>query len=568
MQPAASTRLLTVIAQDPSVLDAQGRILTARIAVPAEKLRPGPWGHRMQVIDYDVSTETLYAPRRRGLDGDVYTDRRPGARGLIGDPRFHAQNVYAIAMNVLARFEFALGRRVAWGFESGGHQLKLVPHAFAEANAFYSRRDEAILFGYFPSRRRGNGSVFTCLSYDVVAHETTHALLDGLRKRYIEPSSADQSGFHEGFADVIALLAAFRMPEVVRNALPGKHGRLRADQVKAEALKDSTLLGLAEQLGDELEPVRGNPLRRSASLDPKKVDLESEEYQEPHRRGEVFVAAMMNAFIDIWVRRLEPLLAAGRVDRERAVEEGRKAADHLLTMAIRALDFAPPVDLEFGDYLSALLTGDREVVPEKDDRYGYREAIVAAFKSFEIEPSSPHPDGFWGAPLFDPSRQNCHFEALQRDPDEVFRFVWENRDGLKLHPEAYTYVQSVRPSHRIGPDGAPLRETVAEYVQILTLEARELRRLDLRKPKGMPDDHELRLYGGGALIFGEFGQLKFHIGNGVQSLSPKGRKRQSKRLDYLWEHGALRAREARARRFALLHRDRALASSADVREAW
>ena len=92
---------------------------------------------------------------------------------------FHAQQVYGTAARTLAAFETALGRRLPWGF--GNHQLDLVPHAFAEANAYYSREDRALLFGYVPAEPSGE-AVYTCLSHDVVVHETTHAVLDGLRR--------------------------------------------------------------------------------------------------------------------------------------------------------------------------------------------------------------------------------------------------------------------------------------------------------------------------------------------------------------------------------------------------
>jgi Zn-dependent metalloprotease len=204
--PQPRTRTLTIVAQDPAVEGADGQILTAEVDVPAEELARGPWGYRVHVIDYDGSTRTLYKPLeyakdRDGLPKDRF--RKPSRRTILGDPRFHAQNVYAIVMRTLARFEFALGRRVSWGFR--GHQLNVAPHAFADANAFYSERDQALLFGYFPGRK---GTVFSCLSHDVVAHETTHALVDGLRERFTDPSSPDQAAFHEGFADLLDLLLA------------------------------------------------------------------------------------------------------------------------------------------------------------------------------------------------------------------------------------------------------------------------------------------------------------------------------------------------------------------------
>jgi hypothetical protein len=59
-------------------------------------------------------------------------------------------------------------------------------------------------------------------------------------------------------------------------------------------------------------------------------------------------------------------------------KEAAKTADHFLGMCIRALDYCPPVGLTFGDYLRALITSDRDMVPE--DSHGYRIALIDAFR--------------------------------------------------------------------------------------------------------------------------------------------------------------------------------------------
>ena len=112
----------------------------------------------MRVVDYVTDTRTLYKPLEIPVDKDPFlkvTDRI-----ILSDPQFHPQNVFAIVIRTLARFEIALGRRLAW---SVGQQIDVVPHAFAEANAFYSER-HALLFGYFPGH---SNMVFTCRGFDV-----------------------------------------------------------------------------------------------------------------------------------------------------------------------------------------------------------------------------------------------------------------------------------------------------------------------------------------------------------------------------------------------------------------
>ncbi|HEV2803056.1 MAG TPA: hypothetical protein VGW12_21495 [Pyrinomonadaceae bacterium] len=564
------TRKLTIIAQDPSVR-ANRRILRARVEVPAEDLAPGPWGYRVHVVDYDSSTGTLYRPLKyRPLksetDGDIFANASD--EELLSNPNFHAQNVYAIVMRTLARFEFALGRRVSWGFY--GHQIKVAPHAFADANAFYSERDQALMFGYFPGRK--GRMVWSCLSHDVVAHEATHALLDGLRERYTDPSSPEQAGFHEGFADIVALLSVFSLPDIVGILIdldsPEKRPRQIARKtLTIENMRDSMLLGLAKEMGQELPTVRGDALRRSAKLTPSRDYIKSREFAEPHRRGEILVAAVMNAFLSVWQQRLSALgdVAPGYLDRGRVVEEGATAADYLLTMVIRALDYAPPVNLEFCDFLSAILTSDREINPV-DAKYNFRDTLRKSFISYGIDPASKGTEsdpGIWEPPQSNLNYTRTHFESMQRDPDEVFRFIWDNRKALSLYDDAYSRVLSVRPCLRIGPDGFALRETVAEYMQIINLQASELKILQIKVPEGMPKDQEVRLYGGGALIFDEYGRLKYHVRTRVND-----RERQTQRLKFLWEYGYFRDGATAFRSFSNLHRQRAMALSNNISEEW
>jgi hypothetical protein len=555
------SRKLTIVAQDPSV-KLRGKIVTAQIDVPAEELLPGPRGYRVNVIDFDASTGHLYKPAiitamEDPFDRSSKARRKISDQTLLEDPRFHAQNAYAIVMRTLARFEFALGRRVAWGCD--GHQLHIAPHAFAEANAFYSRDDRGLFFGYFDGE--DGKPVFTALSHDVVAHEATHAILDGLRARYLEPSSPDQAAFHEGFSDVVALLSVFSLKDIVAALLDRKAGAgklISNDALKRDELTRTVLFGLADEMGEELSQVRGEALRRSVELKPGKDYMSTPEFQEEHTRGELLVAAVMNAFLDIWLERLKKVgfIEQGKRDRSIVVEEGARVADHLLTMAIRAVDYCPPTDLQFGDYLAALLTVDREVVPD-DQKYGYRNSLLKNFAAYGIKPpaGTAADQGTW--PRF---RQPLHygrvrFESMLRDKEEVFRFLWENRTTLGLDDRAYTEVQSVRPSSRIGPDGFILRETVSEYVQILTLEAGELKAaLKIDPPEGLPKWRRVRLYGGGTLIFDEYGQVKFHVSNPFADI-----KRQQDRLSYLFAAGFFDQPPDPKSHFASLHLKRAQA---------
>jgi hypothetical protein len=605
---------MTVIAQDPGVTAADGKhILMSKVTIPAEVLAPGPRGYRVHIVDYDSTTGRYHGmhslPADYLLEPKAWQD---GSPSLLDDYRFHAQNVYALVMKTLARFEFALGRRIGWSFEA--HQLNVAPHAMLDANAFYSPNDQGLVFGYFTGV--SGKAVYTSLSHDVIVHETTHALVDALREKYMMPSSPDQAAFHEGYSDVIALLSVFSQPELVEELLFGDDKQARKSRTLAPAavepknLTQTALFGLADKMGKEMGSARGDALRRSVEIEASSELLDRPEFEEPHRRGEVFAAAVLNAFVGAWSDRILGVkkgdglgkLADGRYSLQRVAEEGAAIADYLTTMLIRALDYMPPVHLTFGDVLSALLTADIEIRPD-DARYVLRSRLIERFASYGIRPSSNRRDlpGIWNPPESEPSYSRVHFESMRSDPDEVFRFLWENRELLKLRDEAYTRVLSVRPCMRVGIDGFTLRETVAEYYQVANLTLKELRALKIKVPPELAkllegvedkagvepgDEHgegvtstngdngaeakTVALHGGGTLIFDEYGHLKYRISNDV--LDPK---RQSARLADLVRFGYFRAsRGARGSlttsgvSFSTMHRLRSLDGTRIPGEGW
>lgn len=397
--PAPADRRLKVFAYDPLLstqLDNQ-QINQAVLHIPWEEdLSPGPVGEYVEVIDIDPSSRCCYAPVNLNDPHLLSSDGLPPSEG---NPQFHQQMVYAVAMKTIRRFETALGRPPQWSShlpngkypEQFVRRLRLYPHALRERNAYYSPDRKALLFGYFRADDKDvddampGGLIFSCLSHDIVAHETTHALLDGLHPRFREATNPDVLAFHEGFADLVALFQHFTLPEALRH---------RMSQVRADLGRDDLLASLAQQFGKATG--RHGALRNALSKKAHQSDYASAE--EPHDRGAVLVAAIFAAFLRIYERRASELmrLASGGtgVMPEGALPEilidelcrvAAKAADQVLTICIRALDYCPPVDITFGDYLRALITADKDIVP--DDTRLYRVAFISSFRERGIFPS-------------------------------------------------------------------------------------------------------------------------------------------------------------------------------------
>ncbi len=408
-------RNLRVYAFDP----ATGRKFANRttrevtITLPADMEPPnegrsmvGPSGRYFEVIDYDPSSRVFYKPIDLN-DPEVWLGG--GLPASPEDPQFHQQMVYAVAMNTVAVFEHALGRPMLWAPKTKKSrglwvdeyvpQLRIYPHALREANAYYDPAKKALLFGYFRAAADSTGAppgtmVFTCLSHDVIVHETVHALLDGLHPRYAENANPDMRALHEAFADIVALFQLFSFPEVLEDQISKTHGDLKRQSLlgqlaqefgqsigRGHALRD--FLGHVGEDGEwTLRPATPDALRRAKG---------------PHARGAVLVAAVFRAFLTIYETRVSDLfriashgsgvLRQGDLDpdlKKRLAAEAAQCARRVLRICIRAMDYTPPVNVDMGDYLRAILTADHDLFPK--DEQGYRDAFIEAFTAWGILP--------------------------------------------------------------------------------------------------------------------------------------------------------------------------------------
>jgi hypothetical protein len=528
-RPAADRRL-RVFAFDPSLSGQRetSQINEVIVRVPWERdqtgrpiLEAGPIGEYLEVIDRDPASGCFYDP----VDlNDPYLLAQDGLPPSESNPQFHQQMVYAVAMRTIRTFEHALGRLALWRphaildatgqatAEQYVQRLRLYPHALREANAYYSPEKKAVLFGYFsapvaegfPDSARI--TVFTCLSHDIIAHEVTHALLDGMHRRFSEPSNPDVLAFHEAFADLVALFQHFTLPEVLRHQIATTRGDLAGQNRLGE---------LAQQFGQAVGK-RGALRSALGEVDEQSHWRRKEpapgDYQrdiEPHDRGAVLVAAVFDAFLAIYKGRVADLLRIasegtgvlpeGNLHPDlvnRLAEEAAASARVVLEMCIRALDYCPPVDITFGDYLRAIVTADFEFEPV--DQEHRRVAFVEAFRRRGIVPegvqafsvdgllwrpasSAPDEDEKVVVDIVERWASDIRSWGLTKDRKVVHALMHERRAALHeylkprlsresvvlsgIDPELGFEVHSLRPSIRLDWWGKPTFQWVIELTQ-------------------------------------------------------------------------------------------------------
>jgi hypothetical protein len=486
-----SRRPLRVYAFDPQQANTLERVGPGVVTVEVawERLDPGPSGARVQVIDFDGGrviggepATCFYEPVDLD-DPDIAVQK--GLAPRESDPQFHQQMVYAIAKRTFESFDRALGRRI----RPRRGILRLVPHAFRGENAFYDPDKVAVLFGYFradpeqPGPNLPGQFVYTCLSQDIIAHEVTHALLDRIRPRFLEATNPDVAAFHEAIADLTAIFLHFTIPGVVADTVAS---------TQTDLTDPSPLVELARQFG--YTTGRQAALRSALDTpDPRRYQIE----REPHARAAILVAAVFDAFLTVYRRRTADLirlatggtgqLPAGALHPDlvaRVASEAERTARQVSTMTLRALDFLPPVDITFSDFLRAIVTADRDLYPTDGD--GLRAALIDACRKRGIYPTGVQSlaDASLAWPMADIAasfplrpRMLAHdvleldlTEAGQRWPDDELReqlcaFASELREALGFASGAPIDLDDAHSTFRYDEEGAPQVNFILQLTQ-------------------------------------------------------------------------------------------------------
>jgi hypothetical protein len=212
---------------------------------------------------------------------------------------------------------------------------------------------------------------------------------------YNEPTNPDVLAFHEAFADIVALFQHFTFPAVLKHQIARTRGNLESQNLLGQLAQEfGSAIGGYGSLRDAIGQI--DPKTQTwQPTQPDPADYESE--LAPHARGSILVAAVFEAFLSIYKQQVADLLriathGSGILEQgelhpdliNRLAMEAARCSQRVLQMCIRALDYCPPVDLTFGDYLRGIITADLDLKGE--DQHEFRLAFIAAFRRRGIYP--------------------------------------------------------------------------------------------------------------------------------------------------------------------------------------
>lgn len=403
--------------QDQTIAQQKGMRVTEPCVLDGERFfLDGPVSERLAVLDFDPQTGELATGTHFNPAEQTYeVSAEP-----VESPDFLRTNAFATVLKTMYMFEEddTLGRPLRWGFD--GPQLLVVPVAGEWANAFYEREARCLQFFYFNSKE--GRRIYTSLSHDIVSHETGHAILDGIAPDLYHAITPQSLALHEGIADLVALVMAFRSGTLRKTVL---------DQTGGSIANITAFSSVAEEFGQ----AQGKPgaLRQfvnEKTLDP--ADTENlVDAAEPHELCQVLTGALYTVMVKIHEALKErfarehditPFSASGK-----ALFVGAESFKRII---FRALDYLPPGEISFADYGRAIIASDESSHPDTPQGRDWlrtefvRRKMAPSAESLEVEDPFDHP-----------ALDGLDLQTLVDSDWAAYDFANRNRELLRIPPD-------------------------------------------------------------------------------------------------------------------------------------
>src|SRR5688572_353402 len=401
--------------------------LQTHVALDVGLFGDGPSHPRLAVVDPDHSTGmqrpgAVFVPRGVGPTVSCYKLPKLDADSAIEEfetDTFFQVSPFATVLKTLDFFEGPqlLGRRIAWAF--GSPQLVLVPRAGEQQNAFYDRGAGSLQFFQHRHARDGH-MVYTSLSHDIVVHEATHAILDGIAPDLYDATSPQSLAMHEAIADLSSITQTLLNEMVVwsmENISP-------ANIEPPEALSR-----LAEEFGASRGDGFLRRLRNARTLEP--TDDSTDEFGVRNRPDawnlHALSEVLSGAVYAVFEKRLLATHRSARDGLPPTLDDVLcPAARRVARITFRALDYLPPGEASFADYGRAFLAAAAATYARPQQEQAWlreefvRRRIVQSEVELELSPTTP--------------LTGVDFATVVHDDEAARRFTEECRSLLRIPP--------------------------------------------------------------------------------------------------------------------------------------